>query len=99
MKLILTDNTEFALEHINVMMARQEESEDGTMPPDSKRIDLVFDDSVAFDDVAAADRSLFGSITVQTADGSRVYTGYAFDSLSQHISDHGARMTLALSKQ
>lgn len=98
MKLILTDGTEFALSHINVMMARQEEAAYGAAPPNSKRIDLVFDDSVGFDAVAAVDRSLFGSITVQSAEGTRTFTGYEFDSLTQHISDNAARMTLALSK-
>lgn len=98
MKLILTDGTEFALSHINVMQTRQEEVEDGAAPPSSKRIDIVFADVVDFDAVAAMDHGLLASFTVETAEGNRAFSGYNFDSLNQHISDNSARMTLTVSK-
>lgn len=100
MKLILTDNTEFALSHINVMQTKQEQPEtEGAAAPDTKRIDVVFADGVDFDAVAAVDHALFETVTIRNTEGDRTFEGYAFNSLSQHISDNSDRMTLVLTKQ
>ncbi|HAU87355.1 MAG TPA: hypothetical protein DCW90_18285 [Lachnospiraceae bacterium] len=93
MKLVLNDQTNFELSHVNLMKSKAEDTN-----ADSNRIDIVFAEDVKFAVISAVDEALYNNIKIVTADETLEYTGYAFQSLNQHIDENSNRLTLTLFK-
>lgn len=91
MKLILTNEQEFLLETFSV--SANEKDKDSV-----QRVEMVFDKTVTFDSVAAVSRELFGSITISSTAVEKTYTGYAYENLTEHITEDADRLTLVLKK-